>query len=156
MVLCQLEIKQILVIDFYGGAKNVSVKEYYSYKPKQSTFSSTEQKIVSQIENEFPAPKNHAKVARDLVHAASKSVPLTARVGRTVTFLCFFLNRRLDFDRNHLDYEPNPWISNGQCVIGCRQPKRISFDRKYLLFLGQRESEVQRSHYTESGIDAVL
>lgn len=32
MLLCQLKIEQILVIDFYGGSKEVSVKDYYKVK----------------------------------------------------------------------------------------------------------------------------
>lgn len=32
MLLCQLKIEQILVIDYYGGSKHVSVEDYYKVK----------------------------------------------------------------------------------------------------------------------------
>lgn len=73
MVLCELEIKQILVIDFYGGANNVSVKDYYSYKSESSSPIQTQ---LRNSQDEFPIPTNHAKVARKLVHAASKNLKI--------------------------------------------------------------------------------
>lgn len=77
MELCELDIQQILVIDFYGGSKNVSVKDYYNYKSEAT--SAVVSEIVSQklslTENSFSSPRNHAKVARDIVHNASK-VPI--------------------------------------------------------------------------------
>lgn len=75
MVLCQLEIKQILVKDFYGDTNNVSVKDYFNYKSDDSITMSLEQLQPDQdqtLHETFPFPTNHAKVARDLVHAASK------------------------------------------------------------------------------------
>lgn len=35
MILCTLEIQQILVIDFYGGSKHVTVEQYYKIKGEQ-------------------------------------------------------------------------------------------------------------------------
>lgn len=101
MVLCELNIQQILVIDFYGGAQNVSVADYYKYKApegfvmdpatmmrsndpedgsaedyfkyqsKTVELDTTEVVRMDEL-NDGSIPTNHAKVARNLVHGASK------------------------------------------------------------------------------------
>lgn len=73
MVLCVLEIQQILVIDFYGGSNQVSVEDYYNYKSSENAAYENANVELS-LEEKFPIPTNHAKVARQLVHAASKDI----------------------------------------------------------------------------------
>lgn len=51
MVLCKLDIQQILVIDFYGGAKNVSVADYYKVKADSAVSIDTDEQQNDLVDN---------------------------------------------------------------------------------------------------------
>lgn len=81
LVLYQLDIQQILVIDPLGRAQNVSVADYYNFRTQNDMVRTNDPgdgsaedhfQYLSKDLVEVAGTMDHAKVAVDLVSAASK------------------------------------------------------------------------------------